>query len=209
MSILGKLAHAQNRREDVLNQELAKELVEHNNLDGIREIAQNLWNKDKNIQSDCIKVFEEIGYLEPELIGDYVHDFLKLLKSKNNRLVWGAMIALSTIAVIKAKEIAQKSSEIIRAIEKGSVITVDGGIKTLSLAASVKEDFKQHIFPFLIEHLKKCRPKEVPMHAEFILCAVDADNKEAFQKVLEERRDILKPSQLKRIKKIYKQLENI
>ncbi|HEY59441.1 MAG TPA: hypothetical protein G4N92_01965 [Anaerolineae bacterium] len=209
MSILNKLASMQNRRDGVPNQELAKELVEHNNLDGIREIAGNLWNKDKNIQSDCIKVFEEIGYLKPELIGDYVHDFLKLLKSKNNRLVWGAMIALSTIAVFKAKEIAQNSSEIIRAIEKGSVITVDGGIKALSLAASVKEDFKQQIFPFLIDHLKRCRPKEAPMHAEFIMCAVDSDNKEAFRKVLKGRSDILKPSQLKRIKKINQQLENI
>ena len=147
--------------------------------------------------------------MKPELIGDYVHDFLKLLKSKNNRLVWGAMIALSTIAVLKPKEIAHNSSEIIRAIEKGSVITVDGGIKTLSLVASVKEDFKQQIFPYLINHLKKCRPKEVPMHAEFILCAVYSGNKKVFQRVLEERSDILKPSQLKRIKKIYKKLENI
>ena len=37
----------------------------------MREIAENLWNKDKNIQADCIKVLYEVGYIEPPLIAQY------------------------------------------------------------------------------------------------------------------------------------------
>ncbi len=52
-----------------------------------------------------MKVLYEIGYLTPELIADYADDFLKLLRSKNNRMVWGGMIALATIAETKPREI--------------------------------------------------------------------------------------------------------
>src|SRR2546422_884291 len=100
MSALEKIASMQGRRDEVPNQELAKELAAKADRKGIKEIADNLWNKDKNIQADCIKVLYEIGYLKPELIGGYVSDFVKLLSSKNNRLVWGAMTALTTVAEI-------------------------------------------------------------------------------------------------------------
>ena len=58
--------------------------------------------------------------------------FVKLLKSRNNRLVWGGMTALSTIAGLKAKEIFEQIDVIKQAIEDGSVITADAGIKTIS-----------------------------------------------------------------------------
>ena len=89
MSVLNKLACSQGRRDEAPNQELARELAETENRAGIKEIAENLWNKDKKIQNDCVKVLYEVGYKKPELISDYVGDFLKLLKSANNRLVWG------------------------------------------------------------------------------------------------------------------------
>jgi hypothetical protein len=89
MSIIGRLACNQGRADEVLNQELAKELAETENKKEIKEIAVNRWNKDKKIKSDCIKVLYEIGYIKPELISYYVSDFIKLLKNKNNRLVWG------------------------------------------------------------------------------------------------------------------------
>ena len=79
MSVLNKIAHFQNRRDTVPNQELAKALVTAKDRAGIQEIAENLWNKNRRIQSDCIKVLYEIGYLDPTLIGDYAEDFIKLL----------------------------------------------------------------------------------------------------------------------------------
>jgi len=37
----------------------------------INEPVKNLENKDKRIQSDCIKILYEIEYLKPELIAGY------------------------------------------------------------------------------------------------------------------------------------------
>lgn len=55
MSILNRLASSQNRRDEVPNQELAYDLAAKKDKAGIREVAENLWNKDKQIQSDGIK----------------------------------------------------------------------------------------------------------------------------------------------------------
>ena len=204
MSVLNKIAYYQNQRSDVPNQELARELAASKDRDGVREIAEGLWNKDKNIQSDCLKVLYETGYLDPTLIADYAGDFLKLLKSRNNRLVWGGMIALSTVADLKADEIFPHFEEIRQVMGSGSVITMDNGVKALALVASQKDEYRKAIFPYLLDHLKTCRPKEVPQHAEKTLPAVTAGNKSDFIRVLEKRMEDMTDSQMTRLKKVIK-----
>jgi hypothetical protein len=69
----------------VPNQELARELAAREDRAGVREIAENLWNPEPNVRSDCLKVLYEIGYLRPDLVAPYAGDFLKLLGGRNNR----------------------------------------------------------------------------------------------------------------------------
>lgn len=202
MSVLDNIAHLQGRSDEIPNQELAKQLAEKKDHAGVQEIADNLWNKDKNIQADCIKVMYEIGYRHPELIAPYVGHFLKLLTTKNNRLVWGAMIALSTVASVAAKKIFAKRADIVKAIESGSVITVDNGIKTLAITASQHPKYNKDLFPLLLERLRICRSKDVPQHSEHCLIAVNAENHEEFIRILEERKKEFTVSQLARVKKI-------
>jgi hypothetical protein len=125
-----------------------------------------------------------------------------LLKSKNNRLVWGGMLALSTIAPLKADTIFQHLAEIQRAMQQGSVITVDNGVKTLALAAAGDLARSQVIFPYLLDHLRTCRPKDVPQHAESTLPAVNDGNKGEFIAVLEQRMGDLSISQAARVRKV-------
>lgn len=207
MSVLGKLASRRGVKSDVPNQKLARELALNNDTDGIKEIAENLWYNDKAVQSDCIKVLYEIGYINAELIAEYVDDFIKLLDSKNNRLVWGGMIALSTIADIRAREIFDSSDIIRKTIEEGSVITVDAGIKTLSGVAASEEHYNKTLFPYLVNILRNCRPKSVAQYAESIFYAVTDENRMQYIKVLNERKDILNPSQLKRVEKLLKKVQ--
>ena len=204
MSVLNKIAYYQNRRDEVPNQELARVLAQTRNAADIREIAENLWNKEPAIQSDCLKVLYELGYLAPELIAEYVEDFIRLLKHRNNRMVWGGMIALSTIADLQAGKIYSHVDEIVTVMNKGSVITMDNGIKALALVASQKDEYRNAIFPYLLEHLKTCRPKEVPQHAEKSLPAITNGNKSEFIGVLERRLEDMTSSENARVKKIIK-----
>ena len=209
MSIITSLASSLGRRDEVPNQELARALAAKKDKAGIREIAENLWNKDKNIQADCIKVLYEIGYLEPKLVADYAGDFVRLLKSRNNRLVWGGMTALAEVAKANPDAVFKHLDEIKKAKETGSVITVDNAISTLAWTAAANKKYNEAILPYLLRHLSSCRPKEVPQHSEKTLPAVNSSNKADFIKVLEKRMEDLSGSGLARVKKVIKQAINL
>jgi hypothetical protein len=209
MSALEQIAHFQNRRDEVPNQELARRLAAKKDRAGIREIAQNLFNKDKAIQADCIKVLYEVGYINPSLVAEYAEDFVKLLRSKNNRMVWGGMIALGIVAALKPDVVLEHLEEIKRAMSAGSVITVDNAVQALAGAASRGDKYSKAMFPWLLQHLKSCRPKEVPQHSERALAAVNAGNKAKFLGVLNERLGDLSGSGLARVKKVIRQAEGL
>lgn len=205
MTAVNKIAWFQNRHDDLPNQQLARELVEKEDRNGIQEIADHLRNKEPNIQSDCIKVLYETGYLAPELIAEYVDEFLTLLKSRNNRMVWGSMIALATISELRANEIHAQVDQIKKAMENGSVITVDHGVTVLAtVAAKNKQD--KALFSYLVKHLTTCRPKDVAQHAERMMAAVDGNNKGEFIAVLERRMTDLSSAQAARVKKMIKEI---
>jgi hypothetical protein len=205
MSVLNQIAYFQDRRDEVPNQELAHRLAETQDRAGIQEIAGNLRNDNAAIQSDCIKVLYEIGYLDPQLIASYAAYFLDLLHSRHNRLVWGSMIALSTIAGPAADAIDPRRAEVMRAMEQGSVITVDAGVATLAGLAATSAERRQAIFPYLLEHLRTCRPKDVPQHAEKIVVAVDASHRDEFIRTLERRLPDMNAPQTARINWVIKQ----
>ena len=209
MSVLNRLAHSLGRRDEVPNQELARDLAAKKNKAGIKEIAENLWDKDKNIQADCIKILYEVGVIEPNLIADYAEDFVKLLRSKNNRLAWGGMTALAEVAKANPDVVFKNLDAIKKAKETGSVITVDNAISTLAYTAAANRKYNETIFPYLLDHLSNCRPKEVPQHSEKTLPAVNAFNKADFIKVLEKRMEDLSGGGLTRVKKAIKQVANL
>ena len=139
------------------------------------------------------------------MIADYAEDFVKLLRSKNNRLVWGGMTALAEVAKANPDAVFKHLDEVKKAKETGSVITVDNAIVTLAYMAAGNQKYNEAIFPYLLKHLSSCRPKEVPQHAEKTLPAVDSSNKADFIKVLEKRIEDLSGAGLTRVKKVIKQ----
>ncbi|NIK67474.1 hypothetical protein [Paenibacillus sp. BK720] len=208
MSVVNLLASRLGRKDEEPNIELAQRLASEENVAGIQEIIENLSSKDKKIRHDCIKVAYELGEIRPELISPYALRFIELLGSRDNRLVWGAMTALSTIAETASGAIMEHVDQIVSAMNTGSVITVDKAVLALSKLAAVSEAKNKVIFPFLLRHLEGCRSKEVPQHSESVLLAVTAPNIEEYLKVLRAREQQLTDAQLKRVKKIYRTLEN-
>ena len=204
MSVLSKLASVQGRNDEAPNKVLGRELVEKKDIGSIREVADNLMNQDARIQADCLSVLEQVGLLAPELIEDYVSSLLKLIFSKNNRLVWSAMIDLALIADRKPQEIFAKYDAIVKVIDSGSVITQDNGIKTLAKVASTSGKYEEVIFPFLIAQLKSCRVKSLSQYAESIRVAVTKNNQGPYLEILNKRFEELSASQQKRVKKILK-----
>lgn len=208
-SVLDRLACRQGRRDEIPNQELALQLIAAEDQQSIRVIADNLWNKDKAVRADCIKVLYEIGYREPELVASYWAEYLKLLKSRDNRMNWGAMITLATIAPLVADSLYPHAPEIQAAMQRGSVITVDAGVQTLAALAASQPERQEALLPFLFNHLRTCRPKDVPQHSEKTLPAVDTGHKGEFIAILEKRLEDLQGAQLTRVRRVIKQAEKL
>jgi hypothetical protein len=151
---LRRIAFFRGIRSELPNQELARELALSRDRQGIQEIVQGLGDPNRSLASDCIKVLYEIGHIDPGLIVEYGERFVDLLGSGNNRMVWGGMIALSTIAEEAKGLIWKHRDRIVAAIEGGSVITEVSGIRTIvkanvgvikkSQAARIHRVLKRH-----------------------------------------------------------------
>ncbi len=177
----------------------------------VQELVENLVNpnaqKDKNIQSDCIKVLYEIGERKPALIGSYTKEFIELLESNNNRLVWGAMTALDAVTLEKQKAMYNALTKIIDVADRGSVITKDHAVSILIKLAGIKQ-YADKAFALLIEQLKKAPTNQLPMYAENALPIINDKNRALFAKTLSSRLDeVEKASKRRRIEKVVKKLE--
>ena len=205
MSVLQKIAFYQRERSELPNQELARELAQTRDQADIQEIADNLWNREPNVRSDCLKVLYELGYLAPDLIAAYADDFLKLLTDRNNRLVWGAMIALSTISSLQADKLFLYVAVIKKVMAEGSVITNDAGMKTLCSLAAHTDEYRRQILPFLFERLSLARPVDAPRYAEFLLPCITPLEKAEFIAILEKWMRTAQGSRLSRLRKVHQQ----
>jgi hypothetical protein len=207
--MIEKLACKLGRNDEVPNIELAELLCQNKDTDGIQEIADGLKDKDKAVANDCIKVLYEIGERNPELISGYANEFISILCSRNNRLVWGGMTALAEIAEIAPESICEKLPVVIEAYEKGSVITVDKSISVFAGLCKADDKYAETVLPIIINHLKKCRPKDVPQHAERALICFNSRNANVFIEVLEERLPHLVSSGQARVNKLLKKLGSL
>lgn len=207
MKAIDLIATSLNRRDDNPNQDLAVEIIKSKRNDWVKELVDNLKHKDKNIQSDCIKVLYEIGERgSADMIAPYCKDFGEILKSKNNRLIWGAMIALDTITLINPKGVYDLLPLIISAIDKGSVITIDHGVGILSQLSSIK-DYTNTAYPLLIEQLKKCPSKQLPMYVEKSVIAINSTNQKQFVDLIQSRlSEMDRDSQRLRLNKVITRL---
>lgn len=206
MSIIPKLATSLNRRDEVPNQDLAKEISKENNKAAVKELFENLENKNKNIQSDCIKVIYEIGELKPELIKNYAKELIKLLKQKQNRLQWGAMHALNAITYLVPEKIYESLGEIIESADKGSVITNDHCVRILAKLGTIKK-YIDDVLPLLLERIKLSPVNQFASYAEAAMPVMNDKYKAEFLQILNERLMALEQEpKRKRIQKILNKL---
>lgn len=200
-SVIPQLASQLDRRDEVPNQVLAKQIVDAKSKSAIKELVENLGNK-KAIANDCIKVLYEVGAVEPKLIAPHLDAFVAILHSKNNRLQWGGMTALGYISKVKPAEVYAHLTDIMDAAGKGSVITRDGAVHILINLASTKK-FGDDAFALLNEQLLTCPTNQLPMYAERAMPVITSKTEDTFVKSLTKRLpDIEKESKRKRVEKV-------
>ena len=204
MSILNELASVMNIRSTEPNKALAQKLADTNNVAGVQELVDNIGNK--KIQSDIIKTLYELGERKPALIVPHAAVFITLLDSKNNRMVWGAMTALSAIATECAPLLYKAITQIVAIADKGTVITKDHAVNILVKLSAFKE-FADDTLPLLLEQILAAPMNQMPTYAEKTLPVIEAANKPAFLDILITRLpDIEGDAKRKRLEKVIKKV---
>ena len=107
----------------------------------------------------------EIALLKPQLVANYIKEFIALLDNKNNRMVWGALITIDNITLQKPKEVYAALPKIIETADKGSVISRDHCVGILIKLSSLQQ-YSQNAFLLLLKQLKTCPTNQMPMYAE-------------------------------------------
>lgn len=204
MSVLDQLSSYVGEKGNVANIALARRLAQSDNSNAINELIAGLQHSDKRIRHDCIKVLYELGYGAPKAIAPYSDTFVGFLEAKDNRMVWGSMIALSTIVTIDSANIFKQLQSIKQAISKGSTITIDNGVRILA-KLNQNPAYRFAVEQFLLDILWNCPIKQLPMYAQLCKESLDKQNSELFRKIFSARLpECEKESQTKRLEKILK-----
>lgn len=206
MSVIPQLASSLGRRDEVPNQELAEQIANSNDTVAVKELVENLNAKNKAIQSDCVKVLDEIAKRKPKLIAPFSDALVAQLDSKNNRMQWGAMTAINAIANENPEIVYNALAKIVNVADCGSVITNDHCVGILVKLCAVP-NYAEDAFSLLNERLLKSPTNQLPMYAEYALPIINDSNRALFIKTLSSRlSEIEKDTKRIRVEKVIKKV---
>ncbi|MBX3529496.1 MAG: hypothetical protein KF849_02745 [Rhizobiaceae bacterium] len=209
MSVLLRLASALGRNDEVPNQELAAQLAGSGDAAAVAELAAGAMRGPKPIRHDAIKVLYEIGDRRPELIAPHRDGFVALLQERDNRMIWGALCALDTLARTEPDFIATHLAAILDAADRSSVIAMD---RTMSMLAKLaaRPGTGRFAWERMMAALRTSAVNQTPMYAEFALAAATANNPAELAEVVRHRLDgIGQPAKRARLEKVLRKLEKL
>jgi hypothetical protein len=205
MSVLEKLARAQGRRDEKPNVALAAEIAARGDRKAIAELVAAIPGGSAAVQGDAIKTIYEAGERNPKLVAPHVDSLLALLASRNNRLVWGVLSALDTVALLAPEALHRRLPEILRAAKASSVIAKD---KTMSILCKLTAaGYAKTALPILLEQLEGAAVNQLPMYAEGVADVVTAPFVPRLRATIEARlRGVPQPAKRARLEKVLRKL---
>jgi hypothetical protein len=150
------------------DQAVVREFARTRNPADIRENAENPSNKEPN----------------------RLRNFLQLLHHYNTRMVWGGMIAFSTIAGLQSDQIFPQVDEIQGRMASGVMITND--------------TYRQKIFPYLLKRFAEARPVEAPCFAETLLVSIGKKDPAEFITILDKWIEVAGNARLSRLRRVHR-----
>jgi hypothetical protein len=210
MSVLDRLASALGRADEGPNIALARDLAMSGDRGDVAILAGALADAPRPIRSDAIKALYELGALRPELIRPHADAFLAALDSRENRLVWGALAALDSLAAAYPDMIAAHLPEILTAAERSSVIAMDKTVSMLATLAALPGPAAPPAWERLLAILRDAPVNQVAMYAEAALRAAPMRDWAALDAVVRMRlAGIAQPAKRARLERVLRQLAKL
>lgn len=203
-----QLSSYSGRRDEALNIALAENIAAQKDTNAVKELVAVMSDKKADIRHDVIKVLFETGIRDPQLIMPYIKQFLELFHQKDNWMKWGAMTALWAICQKYPEKIAPYLPQVLDAMDTGSVITRDHGIRILCRAAMLNEHHET-CMELLLEQIDKAPVNQVPMYAEEMAAVISPSYVKRLIQTLKSRQDVYEiPTKKKRLDKLIRKLES-
>ncbi|HEV2817948.1 MAG TPA: hypothetical protein VGW40_12095 [Allosphingosinicella sp.] len=208
-SPLDRLASALGRRDEEPNVAPARDLAAGGNVADVAALAAALGTAPRPIRHDAIKALYEVGALRPDLVRPHAGAFLAAMNGIDNRLAWGALAALDTLAAHDPGLIAAHLPEILAAAARGSVIAKDKAVSILATLAALP-GIAPEAWAALLAMVEGAAVNQAAMYAEAALRAAPMNDPAALAALLRKRRDgIVQPAKRARLEKVLRQLARL
>lgn len=154
MSIVNQLSSQVEDKTEKSNIEVANKCLANPGL--LKEIAEGLKSTDKKLAADCAEVFTKVAEEKPEIVIDYADDLKEALETKETKLRWEAVHALSLIAHLVPDKITPILPKLYNLVhEDKSMIVRDYCVDTIANYAKANDDSAKKAYSYLKECLKE------------------------------------------------------
>lgn len=202
MDVARRLAAATRRKDFQPNVELAIELVDTWDEAAVKQVFELVENGTKRQAHDAIQVAFEIARREPELVQPYFETLIDLLRSSDNRLLWGTLNALSGLVTLEAQRLYAHLDQILDGAARASVIGRD---KTLVILTGLMQTprYKKRVTPLLLAHVKAAAINQFPTYAEAAATCLPDAALPALVKLIHAQRELADyPAKEKRMQRL-------
>lgn len=152
VAILDRLSSQTGDRTEASNREVA--ILCLGKPEQLAEIARGLEGQDAALAGDCAEVMTLVAEARPDIVAPYAQALAALIASKNTRVRWEAMHALSLLADLQPRVIGRLLPKLLDIVKNDkSVIVRDHAVDAVGKYAKTGRKAAQAARPILIEAL--------------------------------------------------------
>lgn len=202
--VLGHLAVAMNRHDDMPNQELAAHIVFNLDKEAISILVGAIERGDDVHASDAARVLCEVGNRDEDLLVSVQDRLVTLCHDGPSAMLPFAMYALSPIAERVAEQLWDLRELLWSVLSDGTEhaeMARAAAVRLLSALCASGPDYARTLAGGLVDLLGKCMPKDVALYAESVLPALGAAHSHRAKPVLDRRMKELTPAEVARLRR--------
>lgn len=202
--VLGRLAVAMHRHDDMPNQELAANIVFHLDHEAVGILVGAIERGDDVNASDAARVLCEVGNRDEELLYPVQERLVALCQEGPSAMLPFAMYALSPIAERVAEQLWDLRELLWSVLQDGAEhaeMARAAAVRLLSALCASGPDYARTLAGGLVDLLGKCMPKDVALYAESVLPALGAAHSHRAKPVLDRRMKELTPAEVARLRR--------
>jgi hypothetical protein len=204
MGILDELSSATGDKSS--NKELVKQCLRMPAL--LHSIAEGLRTGAPKARVDCAEVLSEAAALRPDLLADFVTDFLDASKSDNKTVAKLGFLGLTRISMARAAEVYAEREYLLEAAKKNDVLGLAAAAVLAALCGN-NPNYRGKLIGSVVRLLIAIPDKDLPKWIATLGPAVEGspDAYKRLELTLQPRRATLAPEIVAKLDKALVKLE--